>query len=266
MLIQLDVWDLILTSTLVVLLAATSLYMNLQLTRPLLISSLRTIVQLLLVGLVLKFVFEQSSFLWILLISVVMLGLAGFEIIARQKMKLHGPWGYGIASVSLVFTSLVLSIVSLNLILQPDPWYHPQYAIPLLGMLIGNTMNGIALGMDRLLHSAWHNHKVIEARLILGHSKQESIHDTVKESMHSALMPIINAMATAGIISLPGMMTGQILAGTPPVEAVKYQILIMLLIAVSAGFGSLIAVKLLSLRLFDQRHRLRLERVLVQSI
>lgn len=262
MLIQLNTWDLVLGSFLVLVLAATTLRMQLHLARPLLINSVRTIVQLLLVGLVLKFIFEQASFVWLLLICLVMLSLAGFEIIARQKIRLRGNWGYIIASISLVFTSLLLCVFSLTVILQPEPWYSAQYAIPLLGMLLGNTMNGIAIGMDRLLHNAWQHSKLIEARLILGQNKHEAIQDTIRESMHSALMPIINAMATAGIISLPGMMTGQILAGAPPVEAVKYQILIMLLIAVSGGFGSLIAVKLISMRLFDHRHRLRLDRII----
>jgi putative ABC transport system permease protein len=75
------------------------------------------------------------------------------------------------------------------------------------------------------------------------------------------MIPIINAMSAAGIVSLPGMMTGQILAGTPPVEAVKYQILVMFLIAGGTGFGTMVAVSLAARRLFDERQRLRLDRL-----
>ena len=142
-----------------------------------------------------------------------------------------------------------------------EPWYQPQYAIPLLGMLLGNTMNGIALALDRLTQSAWEKRALIEARLMLGHSVQEAMSDIRQQVFRSGLIPIINAMAAAGIVSLPGMMTGQILAGAEPVEAVKYQILIMFLITGGAGFGTMAAVYLAVRRLFDERQRLRLDRL-----
>ena len=82
-----------------------------------------------------------------------------------------------------------------------------------------------------------------------------------RESARVGMIPIINAMAAAGLVSLPGMMTGQILAGAPPIEAVKYQILIMFLIAAGTGFGTLIAVGAGARHLFDDRHRLRLDRL-----
>ncbi|MES9927059.1 MAG: ABC transporter permease, partial [Candidatus Thiodiazotropha sp. 6PDIVS] len=89
----------------------------------------------------------------------------------------------------------------------------------------------------------------------------EAIRDIRRTALRSGLIPIINAMAAAGIVSLPGMMTGQILAGAPPMEASKYQILIMLLIAAGTGFGATVAVWIGSKRLFDERDRLRLERL-----
>jgi putative ABC transport system permease protein len=79
--------------------------------------------------------------------------------------------------------------------------------------------------------------------------------------MRSGMMPTINAMAVAGVVSLPGMMTGQILAGAPPIEAVKYQILIMFLVSAGTGFGTFVAISIGARRLFDGRHRLRLERL-----
>ena len=83
-----------------------------------------------------------------------------------------------------------------------------------------------------------------------------------EQSLHSALIPVINMLVAAGIISLPGMMTGQILAGADPVEAVKYQIMIMLLIATWTGLGTLIAIELASRRLFDDRQRLQLDQLI----
>ena len=150
---------------------------------------------------------------------------------------------------------------ALIVILGENPWYTPQYAIPLLGMLLGNTMNGISIAMDRLTHAAWEQRQVIEARLMLGERWDEAIADYRQQAIRSGMIPIINAMAAAGIVSLPGMMTGQILAGAPPVEAVKYQILIMFLIAAGTGLGTLAAVTIGSKHLFDERQRLCLDRL-----
>ena len=115
--------------------------------------------------------------------------------------------------------------------------------------------------MDQLNKSALQQRRVIEARLIQGHSAREAILPYRREATRTGMIPTINGMAAAGIISLPGMMTGQILAGAAPVEAVKYQILIMFLIAVGTGFGTLIALSLAARRLFDERERLRVDRL-----
>jgi putative ABC transport system permease protein len=128
-------------------------------------------------------------------------------------------------------------------------------------MILGNTMTGVALAVDSLTRLAFQQRKVIEARLLLGHDRFAAMSDIRRQSAHSGLIPLINAMAAAGVVSLPGMMTGQILAGSPPMEAVKYQILVMFLIAAGTGFGTLSAVWLGSRRLFDERERLRLDRL-----
>jgi putative ABC transport system permease protein len=128
-------------------------------------------------------------------------------------------------------------------------------------MILGNTMNGISLGLDRLTQDAAQKRPIIESRLALGQSWQRAISDSRREAIRVGLIPIINAMSAAGIVSLPGMMTGQILAGTPPVEAVKYQILVMFLIAGGTGFGTVVAVSFAARRLFDERQRLRLDRL-----
>jgi putative ABC transport system permease protein len=190
-----------------------------------------------------------------------MLLVAGREVTARQERRFAGWWGYGVGTLSMFISAFTVTVLALVLLIQPTPWYLPQHAIPLLGMLLGNTMNGISLGLDRLTSTAWQQRQVIEAKLMLGQSASNAISDIRRESMRVGLVPIVNAMAAAGVISLPGMMTGQILAGSPPLEAVKYQILIMFLIASGTGFGTLAAVWLGSRRLFDERERLRLERL-----
>ena len=259
--ITLSYLDLSLAALLVVALAVVSWRSYAGLAGQLLVSVLRMVIQLTLVGLVLKTLFADGHWYWVALMSAVMLLVAGREVMARQQHRFSGKWGYGIGAVSMFISSFTIAIFALVVVVGNQPWYQPQYAIPLLGMLLGNTMNGIALALDRLTQSAREQRGVIEARLMLGHSAAESISGIRQQVFRSGMIPIINAMAAAGIVSLPGMMTGQILAGAPPVEAVKYQILIMFLISAGAGFGTMAAVHLGVKRLFDKRERLRLDRL-----
>jgi len=259
--ISLSVTDLALAALLVLALALLSSRMSLGLAPRLLIAALRTTLQLSLIGLVLKGLFEHVNLLWIGLVALFMLVMAGREVGARQHRRFVGWWGYGVGTLSMFISSFSVTLLALLVIIGNQPWYQPQYAIPLLGMLLGNTMNGIALGMDRLTGDAWRERQVIEARLMLGQEWCEAIADIRREALRVGMIPMINAMAAAGVVSLPGMMTGQILAGAPPLEAVKYQILIMFLITAGTGFGTLAAVWLGARRLFDDRHRLHLERL-----
>ncbi len=260
-LIPLSAFDLSLAAALVILLALLSVRMQLGIARQLLFAGLRTVAQLMLIGLILKSIFSYVHLGWITLLSMVMLLMAGREVMSRQKYRLRGWWGFGLGTLSMFISSFSITLIALNVIVNVEPWYTPQYAIPLLGMMLGNTMNGISLGQDRLNQSAWQQRSMIEARLMLGWTWSQAIADIRQDSIRTGMMPIINAMAAAGIVSLPGMMTGQILAGSPPMEAVKYQILIMFLITAGTGFGTFVSVWFGSRRLFDERERLRLERL-----
>jgi len=260
-LITLDVYDLSLAAVLIVLLAGLSFTMQLGLAKSILISAARTVVQLMLIGVILKVLFENGHFIWVLLLALCMLLIAGREVMARQSRRFSGVWGFGIGTTSMFVSSFTVTLLALLVIVNAEPWYAPQYAIPFLGMVFGNTMNGIALGLDKLSQQAWQQRRVIEARLVLGQTWQMAISDIRRDCVRTGLIPIINAMAAAGIVSLPGMMTGQILAGVDPIEAVKYQILIMFMIAAGTGFGTIAAILLGARRLFDERERLRLDRL-----
>lgn len=259
--VSLSYVDLLLAATLVLLLAGLSLALSLGITRDLLIGALRTGVQLLLVGLVLKVLFAHASLVWISVMALVMLVVATREVYARQKNPLAGSWGIGVSAAPLFISSLAFTLLALLIIIKPEPWYLPQYAIPLLGMLLGNAMTAVALGLDRLTGAAAQQRNQIEARLALGHTWRQAMSDLQRDSARVALVPVINAMAAAGLVSLPGMMTGQILAGIPPMQAVKYQILIMFLIAAATGMAALLAIYSAARRLFDDRQRLRLDRL-----
>ncbi len=261
MMVSLTPWDLLLAALLVLALGGLSWWLRLGLTASLLVAALRTVVQLLLVGLVLKVLFTELHPLWLLPVSLFMLLVAGREVWARQQRRLRGVWGYGVGTLSMFVSTFTITLLALLVVVQPEPWYAPQYSIPLLGMMFGNTMNGIAIALDRLTQQAWQQRGAIEAHLTLGHDWRTAIAAPRRESIRAGMIPIINAMAAAGIVSLPGMMTGQILAGAPPLEAVNYQILIMFMIASGTGFGTVAAVAVASRRLFDERQRLRLDRL-----
>lgn len=262
MLIELNAFDLSVAAVLVLLLGMLSSAMKLGIAKQLYIAALRTTIQLLFIGLVLKSLFTSTSISFILLIAFIMISIAGWEILSRQQRKLKGWWGFGVSTGSLFVSSFLITLLCLITIIQADPWYSPQYAIPLLGMLLGNTMTGIALGMDRLIQTAWQQRPVIEQRLMLGQTPSQAIVDIRRDAMRAGMIPIINSMAAAGLVSLPGMMTGQILAGAPPVEAVKYQILIMFMISSGTGLGVMSVLWLISKRLFDERERLCFKRLL----
>jgi putative ABC transport system permease protein len=253
--------DLSMAALLVVALALFSFRMELGLAGQLIVAAIRTSLQLFLVGLVLKVVFASINPLWIGAMALIMLAAAAREVMARQKRRFRGWWGFGMGAGALFISSFAITVFALVAVIGVHPWYTPQYAIPLLGMMLGNTMTGIALGLDRLTESVWERRGVVEARLMLGHTWSQAIAEIRRASARSAMIPTINSMAAAGIVSLPGMMTGQILAGNPPLEAVKYQILIMFIISAGTGLGAMIAVWVGSRRLFDDRHRLRLDRL-----
>ncbi|MCW8901839.1 MAG: iron export ABC transporter permease subunit FetB [Gammaproteobacteria bacterium] len=259
--ISLSPFDLSLAALLVLALAFISFILKLGLSNRIIIAAIRTVVQLLLIGLVLKALFAQVSLVLVTALSIFMLLIAGREVMARQQRRFGGVWGYGLGTLSMFVSSFALTIYALIAIVGTDPWYTPQYAIPLLGMMLGNTMTGVSLALDKLTTTAWQQRAVIEARLILGQDWRTAIGDITRDSVRIGMIPMINAMAAAGIVSLPGMMTGQILSGTDPVEAVKYQILIMFLITAGTGFSAMLATWIGARRLFDDRQRLRLERL-----
>lgn len=259
--IELDLWDIGFSATIVVGLGVLLSYYRLGVTRTLAIASVRLVVQLFAVGYVLKFLFEEGKLEYVALMAILMLAVASREIMARQKRRLTGWRSVGLGASTLFVSSFAIALFGLLVVVRPDPWYLPQYAIPLLGMIMSNTMSAISLSMDRLTAALHDNRAVIEQRLALGESARTAILPYLRDCIRTGIMPVVNSMATAGIVALPGMMTGQILAGAPPTEAVKYQIIIWFLIAGGVGFGMAAALKLIELRLFDERQRLRLDRL-----
>ncbi len=253
--------DLAIAACLILLNGAISIVYSLGIARSLFISALRMSLQLGAIGFALNYIFSQSSPFWTVALVLVMLAVAGREVLARQKYRFQGIWSYAVGAGALTVASLSVAIFALTAVIGPDPWYIPRYVLPILGMILGNTMTAVALGLDTLMVTARRERRGIEARLAQGESWKATSGPLMNEALRTAMMPIINAMAASGIVSLPGMMTGQILAGIDPVEAVKYQIVIMFLIAGATALGALLAVLAATRLLTDSRERLRLDRV-----
>lgn len=256
----LDTMDLVIASLLVVLSAVLSLALNLGLARALIVAGVRLVVQLLLVGLVLKTVFALQSPLLVAAVVLAMLGAASYEIFSRQQRRLAGPWGYGIgAGTSMLATLFVTSIALVTL--RPDPWFAPQVVIPLAGIVLGSVMNGVSISLNAFNTGIVRERAAIEARLALGATRYVALKPMQRSALLGGLIPVINQMSAAGIITLPGMMTGQLIAGMPPFEAAKYQILVLLLLAGASGLGAIGATYLAVWRATDERDRLRLDRL-----
>lgn len=259
--IQLGYNDLILPALLVVMNGALSLALHLRLEWQLAVASVRMVVQLVLVGYVLTFLFAAVSPFWTALAAFIMVLFASREIVVRQKRRLLGLWTYGLGAGCTLLAAGTVTMFALLTQLRPEPWYHPRYALPLLGMILGNTMTGVSLGLDVLVNGVMRERAAVESCLALGGTRYQALLPVIRDALRSGFMPTINGMAAIGLVSLPGMMTGQILAGVEPVDAVKYQLLIMFLIAGGTGLGTLAAVLGGGRLLTDHRHRLRPDRI-----
>ena len=258
---ELDVLDLAVAATLLLISAGVSVVYKLGINRSLVIATVRMVAQLALIGLVLQYLFAVSNPFLVGLVAVVMLGFAGYEIAQRQTRKFKGFWTYGLGAGTMTLAAVLVTVFALSTQLRPDPWWEPRYVIPILGMILGNVLTGVSLGLSTFLNTVARERHAIEARLALGHTKAEALSTQVQDALRQGLMPIINSMAATGVVALPGMMTGQILAGADPVQAVKYQLLIMFLIGAATTLGVIMAVFGALYRITDARHRLRLDRL-----
>ncbi|SDC70041.1 putative ABC transport system permease protein [Cupriavidus sp. YR651] len=262
--IDLTAADLLLASLLILAGAGLSVALSLNIHRTLLWTACRMVVQLLLVGLTLRAVFALSSPWLTLGVVLAMVAAAAHEVSSRQERRLQGPWQAitGAAAVSL--PTLVITVLALTTALRPSPWYDARHAIPLAGIVLGNAMNAASLALHAAFSMAWLQRGAIDARLALGEDRHTALRPIVRHAIRSGLMPTMNTMAAAGIITMPGIMTGQILAGMDPIAAARYQILLMFLLTGGSVLGVIVAAYLAVSRMTDERHRLRLDRLVAR--
>lgn len=258
--IPLDATHLLIAAVLVLVAGGVSLVLRLGLGKRLTIASIRTVVQLLLVGYILGWVFnlfDRGRYFALIPIVAVMLLVAAQAAVQRSGRRFPGI--HLLAFVSLVASALAVTYAVTGLVIGVEPWYRPQYMIPLLGMILGNGLTGISLCLDHLLETLAERRTEVEMELAHGATRAEAARRPMRDAVRRGMIPIINSMSVVGIVSLPGMMTGQILAGSDPMLAVKYQIVVMFMLAAGTSLGCIFIVMLVCRRLFNNRHQLRAE-------
>jgi putative ABC transport system permease protein len=257
--VAISYYQIVLAALLILINGAISALLGLNLGRRLFLAAACTVVQLLLVGLILEWVFRLNRWYLVLGLMSFMTVMGGSVSIQRVHFRYPGIWLTGLVSVWA--SSWMMAAVAIFVIVPARPWYSPQYAIPLLGMILGNTLNGISLGLDRLGSELAAKRSQVETLLALGATRWEAARQPVQQAIRTGMIPIINSMMVVGIVSLPGMLTGQLLVGVSPIQAVKYQIVIMFLIASGTALGTVGVVLLSYLRLFSHNHQFLYQRI-----
>jgi putative ABC transport system permease protein len=191
------------------------------------LATVRMTLQLVLTGYLLVFLFDQRHPVLSVLTVLLMLAFAVDNIIKRVRINLSRQLKKVIA-LSMTAGTITCLMFFILVVVNLSPWYDPRYFIPIAGMLIGNSMTGISIGVSRLAEGMQTQKAVVETALMLGATPKAAARSIVNSAFDAAILPTINSMVGMGIVFLPGMMTGQILAGASPVTAIQYQIAIML--------------------------------------
>lgn len=227
--------------------------------KEIIISTLRMTIQLILTGFILAYLFERPHPLYTLIVIALMEVFAIYNVSQRIKAKTSRALRK-IIIISMLAGTLSSLLFFVFVVIQVSPWYDPRYFIPIAGMLIGNAMTGIPLGMTRLVDDMYSQRHLIESALMMGASPKVACKQIVDNAFDSAILPTINSMVGMGIVFLPGMMTGQILSGTHPTTAIAYQIAIMLGILGSVALTVILFVQLGSQTFFNLESQLVFEK------
>ena len=215
-----------------------SSWQGLGLSKMLAIATGRTLVQLLGVGIFLAFVFATRSPFVVLAVLAGMVTIAA--AVARSRIDRDLPrllkWVWIAIFSSGLFTMTYVSL----LVIRPDPWYDPRYLIPLTGIVLGNAMTAASIAGERLVSALRNNRVEIETHLSLGATPTQAVQTYRQAAIKAGLIPTINAMMVVGLVTLPGIITGQLLAGADPLAAAIYQILIMFMLALATLIAALV--------------------------
>ena len=231
-----------------------SLREHLGLERTFLYAAFRTIAQLLLVGYLIEYVFQLNRWYFVMALLVMMSMIAARAGAQRIPSKLR--FLAGSVWVAVFTGTLVNTFIVTEVILKIDPWWNPRYLLPLAGMIMGNALNSGSLAGERFASELKNRVSEVETLLSLGYSSSLACKEIKTLAVRGALIPTINSMMTVGLVHLPGMMTGQIISGAPPMVAAKYQIIVMFMVASTVVITSLILVNLMKRKYFSSAHQL----------
>ena len=245
--------DIALASSLIIIVLLVSWVLRLRLTKTLVIAAVRTVIQLSFIGLILAWIFAREQWYEVLIILTIMTLIAGSAAKNRVKRTYKGLLVDTLVAVST--SAVLVTVIAINLVLQVQPWYTPQFIIPILGLILGNSLTAISLTSNQLIENLHGQQGRIEMMLSLSATPFEAIHEQIRAAIINGMTPTLNSMLVVGIVSLPGMMTGQILAGADPTQAVRYQIVTMFLICVSSTLGCTISALLIYRRFFNKKQQ-----------
>ena len=217
-------------------------------------SVLRMTLQLVLMGFLLTSIFKIKLWMVITLIFLIMIYFATQTIIKRSGIVYRGV--YRLLFISILLGSGSVLFFFILIIVGNRPWYEPRYFIPLAGMIIGNSMNGSALVLERFYDDVKKRRKEIETWVSFGATADEAAADSFRKAYRSSLLPVLTNLTGMGIVFIPGMMTGQILGGSSPITAIKYQIAIMSAILGSVALTGYIILTLEYRAFFNKYHLL----------
>ncbi len=253
--LSIEIWRLAASYLFLVLLLLMSYLLRLGRGKDFIVATVRMTIQLVLAGYLLDLVFGQSNPLVTLLILLFMQGFATYTIIVRLRGKISESLKRVVVIAIFCGTSAPLAYFT-QMVFPADPWYEPRYFIPIAGMTVGNSMIGISLGVERLIQAFKESRDRIEEALMLGATPQMAVSDFLGDAFSAAIIPTINSMLGMGLVFIPGMMTGQILAGSSAIEAIKYQIVIMMGIAGSVSIAVYLLIQLGYRTFFNNRAQL----------
>jgi putative ABC transport system permease protein len=224
-----------LSAVLVLVAVGVSRWQRLGLESGFLVGGVRALVQLVAVGYILVYLFATRQWWLVLLALLVMLAAAAWTATNRRRGTTAVPGArrslLGISAAAMLISSgLTLAYIT-QAVLHVHPWYEPRYLIPLFGMIVGNAMTGAALAAERFGSEMESRRGEVEAYLALGATPARASSEPVRRALVAALIPSVNGLAVVGLVQLPGMMTGQILAGQSPLLAVRYQVVVAFMLA-----------------------------------
>ncbi|KJV34657.1 ABC transporter permease [Luteibacter yeojuensis] len=239
---------------------ALSIAMRLDIHRSLAIASVRMVVQLVALGFVLRAVFAVDAG-WLTAVLVVAMALAAAREAAARPLQKLRRGHFATSLVSVAAPALLTCLFAMVSMVPAGHGWSPRFIVPVAGILLGNVLNAVSIGMAVVLEGVVQEAPAIEARLVLGDTFHAATGPLERRAIRRAMVPLVNQMSAAGIITMPGIMTGQVLAGMDPLHAATYQIVLMLLLAGGSGLGAIASVRLVLQRLTDERQRLRLDRL-----